>query len=137
MSSLLDAMTAESTMPINLTKAVWTLALFALGTAVASAHTSAASTTPKTGSMLDRSPPAIEITFKEAARLTSVIVQQQGKPERKLAFEPNNAATTFKIDSPKLDEGKSEVHWVALSRDGHVVKGMIVLTVKASAAKTN
>jgi methionine-rich copper-binding protein CopC len=124
-------------MPINLAKSAWTVLFFVLGTAVALAHTSAASTMPKTGSVLDQSPATIEITFKEAARLTSVVVQQAGRPERKLAFEPNAAATTFKIDNPKLDAGNSEVRWIALWKDGHVVKGVIVLTVKAPAAQTS
>jgi methionine-rich copper-binding protein CopC len=109
--------------------------LFALGTSLAIAHTSATSTTPKSGSVLDASPPSITITFKEAARLTSVVVQQQGKPERKLAFAPDNAATEFKIDQPQLEPGKSEVRWTALSKDGHVVKGTIALTVAAPSAR--
>src|SRR5262245_40589393 len=121
-------------MTITFAKSVSGLLLFVVSTAVALAHTSAASTTPKTGSVLERSPATIEITFKEAARLTSVVVQQAGKPDRKLTFEPNVAASTFKIDNPKLDAGKSEVRWIALSKDGHVVQGVIVLTVKASAA---
>jgi methionine-rich copper-binding protein CopC len=124
-------------MLIKLANFFCAVVMFMLGTTVAFAHTSAASTTPKTGSVLDQSPPAIEITFKEAARLTSVVVHQEGKPERKLAFEPKTSGTTFKIANPKLAEGKSEVHWIALSRDGHVVKGVIVLSVKAPAAKTS
>jgi methionine-rich copper-binding protein CopC len=124
-------------MLLNLVKFSWVVVMFVLGTAVALAHTSTASTTPKTGSVLDQSPLAIEITFKEAARLTSVVVHQEGKPERKLEFEPNTSAMTFKTDDPKLEEGKSEVRWIALSKDGHVVKGAIVLTVKAQAAKTS
>lgn len=114
---------------------VGTWMLFALGTSLALAHTSATSTTPKSGSVLEASPPAIAITFKEAARLTSVVVHQEGKPERKLAFAPGNSATEFKIDRPQLEPGKSEIRWIALSKDGHVVKGAIVLTVKASPNK--
>jgi methionine-rich copper-binding protein CopC len=118
-------------------KYIATLMLFAFGTSLALAHTSATSTTPKSGSVLDASPPAITITFKEAARLTSAVVHQEGKPERKLTFAPNTAATEFKIDQPQLEPGKSEVHWTALSKDGHVVKGTIALTVKAPAAQTH
>lgn len=111
--------------------------LVAFGTSTAIAHTSAISTTPKTGSVLDASPSKIGITFKEAARLTSVVVQTDGKPDRKLAFTPEGSATEFSIENPALEAGKSEVRWTALSKDGHVVKGVIVLTVKApSAAKT-
>lgn len=106
--------------------------------AAAFAHTSATSTSPKSGSVLDASPATIGITFKEAARLTSVVVHQEGKPERKLTFTPNGSATEFTIENPGLEPGKSEVRWTALSKDGHVVKGVIVLTVKAAVdAKTS
>jgi methionine-rich copper-binding protein CopC len=101
--------------------------------ASALAHTSATSTLPKSGSVLDASPATIGITFKEAARLTSVVVHQEGKPERKLTFTPSGSATEFTIENPGLEPGKSEVRWTALSKDGHVVKGVIVLTVKAAA----
>jgi methionine-rich copper-binding protein CopC len=109
--------------------------LFALSGASASAHTSASSTTPKSGAVLSESPASIEITFKEAARLTSVVVHQDGQPERKLTFTPNGSATTFKTAAPLLEPGKSEVRWIALSSDGHVVKGVITLTLDSSAAK--
>lgn len=103
---------------------------------VAFAHTSAISTTPKSGSVLDASPPAISITFKEAARLTAVsVVHLDSKAQRKLTFAPSGNATEFKIDDPQLPAGKSVVSWTALSKDGHVVKGAIVLTVKAPATQ--
>jgi methionine-rich copper-binding protein CopC len=43
------------------------------------AHTSAVSTSPKTGAILEQSPPSIEITFKDPVRITSVVVQQEVK----------------------------------------------------------
>lgn len=99
-------------------------------TSLASAHTAATGTTPKSGSLLERSPPSIEITFKAPVRMTAVIVQQDGKPDRKLDSSPAAAATTIKIDNPKLEAGLNHVRWTALSQDGHVVKGVIDLTVK-------
>lgn len=102
------------------------------------AHTSAISTTPKSGSILEASPPTISITFKEAARLTSVSVANvEAKSQRKLTFSPNSSATEFKVEHPQLAPGKNVVSWAALSKDGHVVKGAIVLTVKAPANQTN
>jgi copper resistance protein C len=101
------------------------------------AHTSVATTTPKTGSTLEQSPPVIEIQFREEARLTSVVVVEPGKAARKLAFEPTGAATSFKIPDAKLAAGRSEIQWKALSKDGHVASGTIVLVIKPPAAKTN
>jgi methionine-rich copper-binding protein CopC len=99
------------------------------------AHTSAVSTTPKSGSMLEHSPPSIEITFKDPVRITSIVVQHDGKPERKLESSPKTSAATFKIDNPQLEPGLSHVRWIALSQDGHVIKGVIDLTIKAAASK--
>jgi len=98
--------------------------------ALAVAHTPATSTNPKSGSVLEQSPPTIQITFKDAVRMTSVVVAQEGKPERKLESSPQETATTFTIAKPELTAGRSEVRWTALSKDGHVMKGVIDLTIK-------
>jgi len=100
--------------------------------ALALAHTQATSTNPKSGSVLEQSPPTIEITFKDAVRMTSVVVVQAGRPERKLESTPREAATTFTIAKPELTPGRSEVRWTALSKDGHVMKGVIELTIKSA-----
>jgi copper resistance protein C len=113
---------------------VASLALAFVSTA-AFAHTSVSSTTPKSGAELDASPPVVSIAFKEAAQLTSVVLIEPGKPERALPFEPRASATEFKIADPKLGPGRSEIQWKALSKDGHVVTGKIILTVKSTAAK--
>lgn len=84
--------------------------------------------------MLESSPPTIEITLKSAARMTAIVVSQRGQPERKLDFTPKNTATAFKIERPSLAPGRNELHWTALSQDGHVAKGVIVLTIKPPAA---
>jgi len=103
---------------------------------LATAHTAAVGSNPKSGAVLDASPPSIEITFKAPVRVTAVAVQQDGKPERKLSSTPQTAATTIKIENPQLAPGLSHVHWTALSQDGHVVKGVIDLTVKPATAPT-
>lgn len=108
--------------------------LFGL-TSLALAHTAATGTTPKSGAILEQSPPSIEITFKAPVRMTAVIVQQDGKPDRKLESTPAAAAATIKIDNPKLEPGLNHVRWTALSQDGHVVKGVIDLTIKPAAPK--
>jgi copper resistance protein C len=123
-------------MASNKLKSTWAVLVAACGASLALAHTTVTSTSPATGSQLDESPQVITITFKEAARLTAVVVAQEGKPDRKLTFTPENNATEFKIDTPRLDTGKSTVRWTALSKDGHAIKGAIVLTVKAPAKTT-
>lgn len=116
----------------TLAKGLSAILLIALAS-VANAHTAATGSTPKSGSILDASPPSIEITFKAPVRVTAVVVQQDGKPERKLSSTPQTAATSIKIENPQLEPGLSHVRWTALSQDGHVVKGVVELTVKPAA----
>jgi copper resistance protein C len=113
----------------------WILsALAALALPVAAlAHTTVASTTPENGAVLAASPPVIEISFKAPANLTSVVVVAPGQAERKLEFEPRASATTFKLASPALVAGRNEIQWKALSKDGHVISGTLVLTIDATA----
>lgn len=98
--------------------------------AIAFAHTQTTSTTPKSGSVLEQSPPSIEITFKDAVRLTSVVVALKGQAERKLDSTPRETAKAFTIANPELKPGLNEVRWTALAKDGHVMKGVIELTIK-------
>jgi copper resistance protein C len=111
------------------------LCVLMMVSALASAHTAAISTNPKSGSVLQQSPPAVEITFKDAVRMTSVVLVQQGKAERKLTSSPQASATTFKIENPQLEPGPNEIRWIALSKDGHVIKGVIELTLKPESTK--
>lgn len=101
------------------------------------AHTTVASTSPQSGSVLDQSPPLIEIKFRDAASLTSVVVLEAGKPDRRLQFTPIGSATSFKIQDPGLGSGRNEIQWKALSMDGHVISGSLILMIKTRAAKTN
>ena len=94
------------------------------------AHTAVAGTNPKTGSVLDKSPPVIEINFEHPAHLTSVVLVQAGKPERKLSFTPGGGATSFKLPDPNLAAGRNEIRWKALSGDGHVVGGSLILVIR-------
>jgi methionine-rich copper-binding protein CopC len=105
--------------------------------APAYAHTAVAGTNPKSGSVLERSPAVVEISFEHAAHLTSVVLVAAGKPERKLAFTPSGGATTFRLPDPALAPGRNEIRWKALSSDGHVVSGSMVLVIRPPGAQTN
>jgi methionine-rich copper-binding protein CopC len=110
------------------------LGLFA---ALALAHTTVISTSPKSGSVLDQSPAVIEINFREAARLTSVVVLEAGKPERQLEFTPGGSAVSFKLQDPQLAPGRNEIQWKALSHDGHAINGSLILTIKPAVPATH
>jgi methionine-rich copper-binding protein CopC len=112
-----------------------TSALLILTANLSIAHT-AATTTPKSGTELTQSPPTIEIKFEHEASLTSVVVVEAGKPERKLEFAPKGSGKVFTVSNANLAAGRSEIQWKALSKDGHVVSGTIVLVINP-AQKSN
>jgi methionine-rich copper-binding protein CopC len=101
------------------------------------AHTTVIDTSPRTGSILEQSPPSIEINFRDPVRLTSVVAVESGKPERKLEFTPADSAAKFKVTDPKLGPGRAEIRWKALSKDGHVISGSLILVIQPATAKTN
>jgi methionine-rich copper-binding protein CopC len=99
------------------------------------AHTAVTGTKPKSGSVLAASPPVVEINFEHAAHLASVVVLEAGKAERQLAFTPSGAATSFRLPAPALGPGRNEIRWKALSIDGHVVSGSLILVIKPATTK--
>ncbi len=88
----------------------------------ATAHTAVSGTKPKSGAVLEVSPPVVEINFGHAAHLTSVVVLEAGEAERKLAFTPGGAATSFRLPAPNLGPGRS-------------VSGSLILVIKPATTK--
>ena len=111
------------------------LALLGLVVALgAGAHTTVEKTKPATDAPLDSSPPTIEIQFKHAVQMTSVVVLDAAKSERKLTFTPATSAALITINEPALQPGRNEIRWKGLSKDGHVISGTLVFAVKQSSA---
>ncbi len=111
------------------------LALLGLVVALAAgAHTTVEKTKPATDAHLESSPPTIEVQFKHAVQMTSVVVLDAAKSERKLAFTPATSAMLITINEPALQVGRNEIRWKGLSKDGHVVSGTLVFVVKQSGA---
>jgi methionine-rich copper-binding protein CopC len=111
------------------------LGLALLATAfTAGAHTTVKSAEPADGAVLDRSPPSIEIKFEHAVQMTSVSVVAEHAAERKLTFAPTTGGTVIKVENPALAAGHNEIHWKALSKDGHVISGKLTYTVKPAVA---
>jgi methionine-rich copper-binding protein CopC len=113
--------------------------LFAGGVAVAvvlvaGAHTTIEQAVPASGAVLEQSPATIELKFKHAVRMTSVIVLDAAKAERKVTFEPTTRTQVVAIISPNLGPGRSELRWKALSEDGHVISGSLSYVVKPAGA---
>jgi hypothetical protein len=105
-------------------------------TFAATAHTTLESSSPPSGATLEASPPVIEMKFHHPLNLTSVVVVDAVKAERKLDFTPHSSAAVFQLPNPQLHPGKNEITWKGLSSDGHVVTGTLTYEIKAKAAKS-
>ena len=119
------------------------LSALALGAAMimssppAFAHSTVKSTVPANGTVVNRSPDSVFINFNEPARMTSVVVAETGKADRKLEFTPPSGSTTsFRIPAPDLGAGRNEIKWKALSKDGHPISGSIIIVIKAGATSS-
>lgn len=112
-------------------------AALALTSAPALAHSTVKSTNPASGSILPASPETVTIVFNEAAKVTSVVVVEAGKPERKLDVMPGSDGTLYMLHDPKLANGRNEIKWKALSKDGHPISGSIIIVVKPGATPSS
>lgn len=106
------------------------LALLVVLASSAQAHTSLRSSSPASGSVLTESPAVFSLTFLEPVRVTSlVLVTAAG--ERQLEFAPVGSAVTFTVTGPGFVAGRNEVRWKALSQDGHVIEGSVIIVIRA------
>lgn len=98
------------------------------------AHTALRSSSPESGSVLTEAPPALTLTFIEPTRLTSlVLVTSAG--ETRLAFTPSGSARSFTSPRPAFTRGRNEIRWRALSQDGHVVEGSLIVVLRSPVRK--
>ncbi|MET0658594.1 MAG: copper resistance CopC family protein [Steroidobacteraceae bacterium] len=102
--------------------------------ATAQAHSSLTRTVPANGAVLDASPAVIEMSFRDAVRLTSVVVVKPDRTQLTLTFTPAGSAASFKVNRPQLAPGRNEIRWKALSKDGHVIGGTLLFTLEPAAA---
>lgn len=119
-----------------------TLFLAMLVSLPALAHTPLKATVPASGAVLTESPAIIEFEFAKPVRLTLVRIDAAGLEGRKLEFAPQASSARFDVKAPDLALGRNEIHWTALSPDGHVIDGVIVLVLDkdpspAAAASAN
>lgn len=102
--------------------------------AQATAHTSLVTASPASGSVLTASPPAIVLTFHEPTRVASATVATASTPARRLNVSPRSATRVVTLAAPRLGLGRNEVRWRALSADGHVVEGLVILVLRPAPA---
>lgn len=99
-------------------------------TSPALAHTPLKTSTPSSGSILTESPDAITLDFGDPVVLTYAAKSQGVTDPVKLEYAPKGRSATYTISAPDLPAGRNEIHWKALSPDGHVLDGTIILVIK-------
>jgi methionine-rich copper-binding protein CopC len=105
------------------------LLLFA---AAAQAHSHLESSTPAEGSTVSTSPPAVELNFSEAVRVTALSIQKGDEKKQPLAPLPDKPAEKITVSLPALAPGIYVVNYRAVSDDNHVMSGILHFTVGAS-----
>ena len=106
--------------------------LLMAGSTLALAHTHLVKAVPADGSTVTASPPKFVLTFAEPAKLTTLSVQKDAEPAKKIAPLPTSASAEISVAAPPLAAGKYTLSWRAVSDDGHVMPGKISFTVIAS-----
>lgn len=103
-----------------------------LAATTAQAHTHLHSSVPANQSRV-APPAAIELHFSEAARVTSLTLQQAGAAPRNLAPLPAVAAKVVSVPVSGMTAGSYTVTWRVAGEDGHVMSGKFQFTVDPAA----
>jgi methionine-rich copper-binding protein CopC len=108
----------------------------ALVTGLASAHAHLQKATPAEGSTLTASPPALELTFSEAARVTALWIQRDQEPKQPLKNLPTTSDPRLRVELPALIPGAYSVTWRVLGADGHVTSGALHFRIAPASASS-
>jgi methionine-rich copper-binding protein CopC len=104
--------------------------LLTLGVAgVVYGHAHLLEATPADGSVLKEAPASFAFKFNEAATLTSLTLQKESQPPKKIGELPVKPSAQFNIPAPKLDTGSYTLSYRVLSDDNHVMSGTIKFKV--------
>lgn len=105
------------------------LALSLYLSAATFAHTPLKQVTPASGSIVSTSPESVTLEFAQPVRLTLVSIESADGNTRQLEFSPSGSADTFTTVAPALMPGRNAIQWKALSPDGHVIEGTVILVL--------
>jgi copper transport protein len=121
--------------------AVWVLGvgLLLLGASPASAHASLVSSTPTSGSVVERAPKQVELTFSEPVEVTRDGIQVTGPdgallPHLATGVDPRDRTSIVAALPHTLVPGTYRVRYRILSIDGHAVQGEIRFAYKNASA---
>jgi len=105
--------------------------------ALAFAHAKLVKSDPAEGSTLKAAPTKFVLTFGEPAKLTTLTLQKNAEPAKKIGPLPTSASAEISVPAPKLEPGKYVLAWRVMGDDGHVLPGKLTFTVGPTAATTS
>ena len=114
----------------NLKKIIM-LVLLTLATQVY-AHTKLSHSSPKQGSVISSSPETLSLTFSSKVKLMKVDLRTKQGDKVKLAFILSPISSeNFSIPLSVLTQGEYIVHWVAMGKDSHKMKGSFSFKIQS------
>ena len=105
--------------------------------ALAYAHAKLVKSDPAEGTTVKAAPTKFVLTFGEPAKLTTLTLQKDAEPAKKIGPLPTAASAEISVPAPKLQPGKYVLAWRAVGGDGHVLPGKVSFTVGATPATTS
>ena len=103
------------------------IALFAVWTNVASAHTKLSKYTQADGEVLSTAPENVQLVYTESVRLLRadlLLIRDDAAEKLDIGFEPaSTAAAQHSVDLPRLAKGQYRIEWAVMGADGHPVQG--------------
>jgi methionine-rich copper-binding protein CopC len=93
------------------------------------AHTHLVKSVPADGTRVAAAPAKFVLTFAEPAKLTTLSLQKNAEPAKKIRPLPTSPAAQVSIPAPQLTPGTYVLSWRAVGDDGHVVPGKVTFTV--------
>jgi len=105
--------------------------------ALAFAHARLVKADPADGSTVKVAPAKFVLTFSEPAKLTTLTLQKDAEPAKKIGPLPTDASAEISIPAPKLAPGNYVLSWRVVGDDGHVLPGKLSFTVGPSPATTS
>ena len=95
------------------------------------AHAHLVGSTPAEGAVLTASPPHLELSLSEPARLTAASLRRGTDKPQALTFASSAPAQHISLDLPALQPGPYTLQYRVISADTHIASGTVHFTVAA------
>ena len=104
----------------------------------AAAHTDMRSSTPADGSVINKAPEQIQLTFTASVSLVRLNLTDGSGKELELDFKPSTEPMTeYLMAMPLMQTGTYKVDWAVIGEDGHTVSNTFSFEIDPSAPESH